>query len=134
MLPFFQESGHNLFAKSAHVFYQEMKDLQSIMDSMEFQNLTSRSYFTLRISNKFWVGVWYMTIEQVLMRSLRSMKCVGGLTHGCGLTESVITKGISCTMTMTEAIIWKLFAEYLFLHQNNTLTLESPEYHEIPVT
>lgn len=100
MLPFFHASGHNLFAKSTHVFLQDMKNLKTIMDPTEFQNLTSRGYFTIRRTNKFWVGVWSdMTIEQVLMRS---MKCIGGLTHGRGLTESVRAKWIACTVATIE--------------------------------
>ena len=40
-----------------------------------------------------------MTIEQVLMRD---MKCMGGLTHGRGLTDSVIAKWILSRVAVVE--------------------------------
>jgi hypothetical protein len=52
-------------------------------------------YFTLRRTHKFWSGVWTdMTIEQVLMRS---MKTTGGLTRGHGMTNITISEWIHGT-------------------------------------
>lgn len=46
--------------------------------------------FTIRRSEKFWSGLWSdLTIEQVLMRSMKSQ---GGLTHGRGISSSVLSR------------------------------------------
>ncbi|GBP41567.1 hypothetical protein EVAR_20375_1 [Eumeta japonica] len=56
---------------------RKLKDI--INDDYEFTQFTE-GFFTIRRTHKFWSGVWTdMTIEQVLMRS---MKTQGGLTHG----------------------------------------------------
>ncbi|KYN02063.1 hypothetical protein ALC62_07132 [Cyphomyrmex costatus] len=67
MIPYFHASGHNNYAKSAHIYLQDIR------------------------TDKFWSGIWSdMTIEQALMRS---MKTQGGLTHGRNPNrESVCTK------------------------------------------
>ncbi|GBP62150.1 hypothetical protein EVAR_40600_1 [Eumeta japonica] len=80
MLPYFHASGHFLYAKSAHLYLQDMRKLKDIInDDYEFTQFTE-GFFTIRRTHKFWSGVWTdMTIEQVLMRS---MKTQGGLTHG----------------------------------------------------
>ncbi|GBP73891.1 hypothetical protein EVAR_82720_1 [Eumeta japonica] len=70
-----------LYAKSAHLYLQDMRKLKDIInDDYEFTQFTE-GFFTIRRTHKFWSGVWTdMTIEQVLMRS---MKTQGGLTWTC---------------------------------------------------
>lgn len=100
MLPYFHASGHFLYAKSAHLYLQDMRKLKdTINDDYEFTRFTE-GLFTIRRTDKFWSGVWSdMTIEQVLMRS---MKTQGGLTHGRGLSESVLTKFVLTMIILVE--------------------------------
>lgn len=92
MLPHFHAAGHLNYAKSAHLYLKQMPSLQNRISQHEFEIFTSHGYFTIRRSSKFWSGVWTdMTIEQVLMRA---MKCVGGLTLGRGVSDSVVTKWV----------------------------------------
>lgn len=68
MIPYFHAAGHLNYAKSAHLYYQDMLTLQEKMDPEEFVKFTTQGYFTIRRSDKFWCGIWSdMTIEQVLM-------------------------------------------------------------------
>lgn len=56
----------------------------------EYECFTSKGYFTIRRSDKFWCGTWSdMTIEQSLMKTMKSL---GGLTHGRGIKDSVLSK------------------------------------------
>ncbi|KYN10940.1 hypothetical protein ALC57_16910 [Trachymyrmex cornetzi] len=100
MLPYFHASGHFLYAKSAHLYLQDMRKLKdTINDDYEYMQFTEE-FFTIRRTHKFWSGVWTdMTIEQVLMRS---MKTQGGLTHGRGLSESVLTKFVLTMIILVE--------------------------------
>ena len=53
---------------------------------------TSRGFFAVRRSDKYWCGIWTdMTIEQVLMRSLKTS---GGLTRWRGISPSAIAKWV----------------------------------------
>lgn len=89
MLPFFHAAGHFLYAKSAHLYLQDMMALQDRMDKCEYDMFTKGS-FTIRRSDKFWSGLWSdLTIEQKLMRS---MKTYGGLTQGRGISDSVLAR------------------------------------------
>ncbi|XP_031784033.1 uncharacterized protein LOC116417072 [Nasonia vitripennis] len=100
MIPYFHASGHNNYAKSAHLYLQDMLTLKDVMDEHQFELFTTKGYFTIRRSDKFWCGVWSdMTIEQVLMRS---MKTQGGLTHGRGMAESVLTKFVLTMIILVE--------------------------------
>lgn len=95
MLPYFHASGHFAYAKCCNLYLQDMENLQSRMSSQEYENFVSKGYFTIRRSDKFWSGIWSdQTIEQTLMRSMKSS---GGLTHGRGVTDSVIAKWILAT-------------------------------------
>ena len=52
-----------------------------------YSNFSNHGHHTVRRSDRYWAGLWTdLIIEQVLMRSLKSR---GGLTRGCGVTESV---------------------------------------------
>lgn len=74
MIPFFHASGHFLYAKSCHLYLQDMFKLQSSMRRDEFEKFTNEGCFTMRRTDKFWTGVWSdMTIEQTLMRSMKAM-------------------------------------------------------------
>ena len=90
MLPFFHASGHFYYAKSSHLYLQDMLNLKEKIVLAKFEAFTTKGYFTFRRSDNFWLGIWPdMTIEQTLMRT---MKSIGGLTHGRGITDSVLTK------------------------------------------
>uniref|UniRef100_A0A1B0CSS6 Uncharacterized protein n=1 Tax=Lutzomyia longipalpis TaxID=7200 RepID=A0A1B0CSS6_LUTLO len=92
MLPYFHSSGHLNYAKSAHLYLQDMANLQNQMEPAEYQNFTEKGYFVIRRTNKFWSGVSVdITIEQELMRSFKTS---GGLTHGRGINEGTLSKWI----------------------------------------
>ena len=44
MLPFFYASGHLYYAKSVHLYHQEMCGLQDVMDKDEFQAYTDKGF------------------------------------------------------------------------------------------
>ncbi|CAG9814961.1 unnamed protein product [Phaedon cochleariae] len=92
MIPYFHAAGHLNYAKSAHLYLQDMLSLEMKMDPDEYHKFTTEGYFTIRRTDKFWSGIWSdMTIEQVLMRA---MKSYGGLTRGRGVTDSVLSRWI----------------------------------------
>jgi len=69
-----------------------MLRLEDEMDH-QFQLFTRDGYFTIRRKDIIWSGIWSdMTIEQVLIRAMESS---GGLTHGRGMTEKVISRWVS---------------------------------------
>ena len=81
MLPYFHASGHYLYAKSAHLYLQDM----ILLDKDTHQPLSD--YFTVCRTEKYFSGVWSdMIVEQTLMRSIHS---VGGLSHGRGMKDHV---------------------------------------------
>lgn len=110
MIPYFHAAGHLNYAKSAHLYYQDMVTIQDRMDPREYKRFTTDGYFTIRRSEKFWSGIWSdMSIEQVLMRA---MKSYGGLTRGRGVSDSVLarwTLGMLCLQSICEEI--ELFAD-----------------------
>ncbi|KAG8240080.1 hypothetical protein J437_LFUL019652 [Ladona fulva] len=82
-------AGHYFYAKSAHLHLQDMMDLQQWMDPTEFE-IFMKGAFTIHQSSKFWSGLWSdLTIEQTLMKS---MKSCGRLTHGQGISSSVLAR------------------------------------------
>lgn len=77
-----------------------MFKLKENMNPYQYERFTTGGFFTIRRSEKFWSGVWSdMTIEQVLMRA---MKTQGGLTHGRGMSESVLIKFILTMIILVE--------------------------------
>lgn len=77
MLPYFHAAGHLHYAKSVHVYLQDMYSLAERMTPEDYENFTTNGYFTIRRSDKFWGGLWSdLTIEQTLMRMIKSR---GGL-------------------------------------------------------
>lgn len=92
MLPYFHAAGHLPYAKSAHLYVQQMEELTSKMPEEEYDQFTKKGFFTIRRTDKFWSGVWSdMTIEQVLMRAIKTS---GGLTRGRGITDSTLTRWV----------------------------------------
>ena len=86
MIPFFHATSNNLYAKSAHLYLQDMREIKNKMNIFEYEIFVNDGFFTIKRSNKFWPGIWSdMTIEQVLMKSMKSQ---GGLTHGRGIINS----------------------------------------------
>lgn len=101
MIPYFHANGHFLYAKSAHLYLQDVRKLkETINDDYEFTRFTFDGFFTIRGTHKFWCGVWSdMTIKQFLMRSMKTQR---GLTHGRGLSESVLVKFILTMVILVE--------------------------------
>ena len=84
MLPYFAAAGHNLYLKSSYVYLQQMSSLQQTHP--EVYNAFLEGNHVVRRSERFWGGLSTdLTIEQTLMRSLKS---VGGMTRGRGMTEA----------------------------------------------
>lgn len=68
------------------------------MTKDEYVKFIDQSNFTIRRTNQFWSGNFTdMTIEQTLMRS---MKTIGGLTHGRGITDTTLTKWVQGLLMM----------------------------------
>lgn len=100
IIPFFHASAHNNYSKCAHLYLQDMLKLKENMNPHQYERFTTEGFFTIRRTEKFWSGVWTdMTIEQVLMRA---MKTQGGLTHGRGMSESVLIKFILTMIILDE--------------------------------
>lgn len=51
MLPYFHASGHFPFAKSVHLYLQDMLQLENVIDSSVFRRFV-QGFFTVRRSNK----------------------------------------------------------------------------------
>lgn len=92
MLPYFHASGHFHYAKSAHLYLQDMLQLKNLIDDPEvFERFTS-GFFTIRRSDKLSCGTSTdMVIEQSMMKS---MKTDGGVARGRSTQESAISKWI----------------------------------------
>ncbi|CAG9818117.1 unnamed protein product [Phaedon cochleariae] len=72
MLPFFHVAGHFLYAKSGHLYLQDMQDLHTRMPAKDFQKFTAEGYFTIRRSDKFWSGIMSdQAVEQTLNREAK---------------------------------------------------------------
>jgi len=84
MLPFFAVAGHFHYAKSARFHLQSMQSLDTIHPGV-YQNFMSGLHVIHR-SDGYWVGLSTdLVIEQV---SMRSLKTIGGLTRGTGISET----------------------------------------------
>lgn len=96
MIPYFRASRHFLYAKSGHIYLQDMlyltkKAKENPLD-YELRQFTKEGFFTIRRSDKFWCEISSeMTIEQYLMRQIKS---TGGLIHGRGIYETVLSEWI----------------------------------------
>lgn len=102
MLPYFHASRNFLYAKSTHLYLQDMAKLKETKDQQTFENFKN-GLFTVKRIDKFNSGTWPdMIIEQTLMKS---MKSGGGISRGRGTQESVFTKwvdGMHATNTICE--------------------------------
>lgn len=80
-----------------------MFGLKECITPKEYEKYVQKGYFTVRRSEKFWSWIWSdMTIKQTLIRSMTS---AGGLTHGKGMTHSMLTKwilGMPTTLRIAE--------------------------------
>ncbi|KAF4527646.1 hypothetical protein B566_EDAN010870, partial [Ephemera danica] len=94
MIPYFHSCSRLNYAKSAHLYLQNMDNLKSKMSSKDYELFTKMGYFTIRRdNNNFWSGSWTdLIIEQTLMRNISS---AGGLSRGRGCSDSVLSKYIS---------------------------------------
>ena len=83
MLPFFAASGHNLYAKSAYIYIQQMVQLAD--KHPDVFTFFMSGHHVIRRSDRYWAGLSSdLVIEQTLMRT---MKTTGGLTRGRGMAE-----------------------------------------------
>lgn len=91
MLPFFHASEHFNYAKSAHLYLQDVASLKERMTPVEFNQFTKRGFFTIRRSEKHFSGISPdQTIEQTTMRLAKTR---GGLTiPGKGITDNETAK------------------------------------------
>lgn len=105
MLPYFITSGHHLYAKSGYVYLQDMLEVFKKFTPEEKKKFIDEGLFTVRRSLKFYCGTFSdMVVEQSYMRNFH---CNSGLTHGRGVTSSVVAKWINTIpvqILMSEAI------------------------------
>lgn len=100
MIPIFYATGHNNYAKSTTIYYQDMTKLKEVLTPEEYQMFVIKGFFTIRRTNKFWSGVWTdMCIEQDLMRIL---KIIGGLTQGRHFNEGKAANFLSNSVTVLD--------------------------------
>ncbi len=77
ILPYLAASGHYLYTKSVHMVQET---------SPEFYRHFCQGLHVVCRSNSFWAGLSPdLVIEQVFMRSIKTS---GGLTRGCGMSET----------------------------------------------
>ena len=125
MLPHFHAAGHLAYAKSAHLYIQQMLELPHKMPVEEYKLFTEKGYFTIRRTDKFWDGIFSdQTIEQFLMRQLKSS---GGMTHGRGITESALTKWVHALGDVFQfAMLWRDTHQSTQEHLSNIKTYVQP--------
>ena len=103
-LPYFPASGHNNYAKSVHIFLQDMIALKDT-NLRAYAQFNDGLYF-IRRSDRYWSAIPSdLLIEQELMASLKNTK--SGLTHGRGLEEK-------------QRLIW-LYSRPVFAHIKSQL-------------
>lgn len=91
MLPYFSAANHLHYFKSTLLYLQHIDNIESRMSPFEWEKFTKKGFFTIRLTDKFWSGLWTdLTIEQKLMRAVKTS---GGLTgHGRGLGPGTIAR------------------------------------------
>ncbi|GBO15209.1 hypothetical protein AVEN_136513-1 [Araneus ventricosus] len=91
IFPYFHASGHFPYAKSAHLYLQDMLQLENLIDPSVFRGFM-QGFLTVRRSAKFSCGTSTdMIIEQSLMKS---MQTDGGISRGRSTQECVISKWV----------------------------------------
>lgn len=117
-IPFFHAAGHFNYAKSARLYVQDMKNLETTMDVHEYHKFTDGGFFTSRRTNAYYSGIFSdQTIEQTLMRSMS----VEGGPFKRGATSSVVfkwIKGIIFTKDMIEDLEQFCNVEFSKSHQH----------------
>ena len=84
MLPFFAAAGHNLYLKSGYIYLQQMTELQKT--NPEVYHHFAMGNHVVRRTEKVWARLSTNLVnKQVLMRSIKS---VGGMTRGPGMSEA----------------------------------------------
>ena len=87
MLNLFAATGQSNYANSARLDLQLMKKLPTTFPAL-YEQFIHNVYLTVRRRNRLWSGIWTdLATEQVLMCSLKTLGC---LTRGSGMTENVI--------------------------------------------
>ncbi|GBP40851.1 Putative nuclease HARBI1 [Eumeta japonica] len=72
MLPYFHASGHFPYAKSAHLYLQDMQQLPNSIDPEVYETF-SDGFFTVRLSDKLSCGTSTdMVIEQSMMKAMKT--------------------------------------------------------------
>ena len=117
-LPIFAAAGHYNYLKSAHFYVQEMAQLENTHPDVYHK--FSNGLHVIRRSDRYWAGLSSdLVIEQTLMKSLKTL---GGLTRGSGMTEEQRS-----LWTMSAPIT----AEYnRAMQELNTLCYTTSEQHK----
>ena len=85
MLGLFAATGHNNYAKSAHLYVQQLSNLSQSHPQLYVQFING--HHTVRRSDRLWAGLSPdFVIEQTMMKPLKSR---GGLTRGRGMHETI---------------------------------------------
>lgn len=68
MISYFHASRHFPFDKSAQIYLQDIKELKTKMDSVEYKKFADNRYFTARRTNQYFAGISTdKTIEQTFL-------------------------------------------------------------------
>lgn len=90
MLPYFHASGRFLYAKSTHLYLQDILKLEETMDEQTYENFRN-GFFIVKRTEKYNSGTWTdMVIEQSLMKSMKTE----GVSRGRSTKESVLCKWV----------------------------------------
>ena len=83
MLPHFNAAGHIAYAKSTHLYTHQVLELPHKMPGEEYRQITEMGFFTIRLLERFWNGVFSdQTIEQFLQSELFGSMKNTGRVHG----------------------------------------------------
>ena len=101
MLPYFHAAGHFNYAKSAHMYLQQMIKLENLLLASQYKRFVTDGGFTVRRSDKYLCGVWSdMTIEQVAPSGLLPPALdspMGSLLAGiCAYLTARLIRSLSC--------------------------------------
>lgn len=58
MLPYFHAASHLPYAKSAHLYAQQMLKCDLKLTKEEYELFTKQGYFTVRRNGKYWSETW----------------------------------------------------------------------------
>ena len=104
MLNLFAATGHINYAKSARLYLQRWESLPETHPLLHAQFING--HHTVQKTSQNGIDIWTdLAIEQTLMCSMKSR---GGLTGGCGMTESVrhaLVLGLSQVATIHYAMV-----------------------------